>query len=109
MKAWTCIVCGCIYDEVADIGGGIEPSAQRGEIKNIWNEIPTVLGNMVGGLVFTGMALYSTHVRTGAKRSATYSQSHQGMEHGSFFKCASPACCQSGRIFLALRCTSESK
>lgn len=37
----------------------------------IWNEIPTVLGNMLGGLVFTGMALYSTHVRTGAKRSVT--------------------------------------
>lgn len=35
MKAWTRIVCGCIYDEVADIGGGIEPSAQRGEIENI--------------------------------------------------------------------------
>lgn len=29
MKAWTRIVCGCIYGEVTDIGGGIpiEPSA----------------------------------------------------------------------------------
>ena len=34
----------------------------------IWNEIPTVLGNLVGGLAFTGLTLYSTHVRTGAKR-----------------------------------------
>ncbi|GEO99902.1 formate/nitrite transporter family protein [Methylobacterium haplocladii] len=33
-----------------------------------WNEIPTVLGNLVGGLAFTGLTLYSTHVRTGAKR-----------------------------------------
>ena len=34
----------------------------------IWNEIPTVLGNLVGGLAFVGLTLYSTHVRTGAKR-----------------------------------------
>ena len=33
-----------------------------------WNEIPTVLGNLVGGLTFTGLTLYSTHVRTGASR-----------------------------------------
>ena len=37
----------------------------------IWNEIPTVLGNLVGGVTFVGLTLYSTHVRTGAKR-------HQG-------------------------------
>ncbi|WP_448203890.1 formate/nitrite transporter family protein [Azospirillum sp. sgz302134] len=36
----------------------------------IWNEIPTVLGNLVGGLTFVGLTLYSTHVRTGAKRKA---------------------------------------
>jgi len=34
----------------------------------VWNEIPTVLGNLVGGLAFVGLALYSTHVRTGAAR-----------------------------------------
>jgi formate/nitrite transporter FocA (FNT family) len=34
----------------------------------IWNEIPTVLGNLVGGIAFTGLTLYSTHLRTGAKR-----------------------------------------
>ncbi|MDD8021704.1 MAG: formate/nitrite transporter family protein [Paracoccaceae bacterium] len=34
----------------------------------IWNEIPTVLGNMVGGLTFVGATLYSTHYKTGAKR-----------------------------------------
>jgi len=33
-----------------------------------WNEIPTVLGNLVGGLTFTGLTLYSTHVRTAPKR-----------------------------------------
>jgi formate transporter len=35
----------------------------------IWNEIPTVLGNLVGGLAFVGLTLYSTHIRTGAKRT----------------------------------------
>lgn len=34
----------------------------------IWNEIPTVLGNLVGGLAFTGLTLYSTHVRTAPAR-----------------------------------------
>lgn len=34
-----------------------------------WNEIPTVLGNVVGGIAFTGLTLYSTHVRTAPKRT----------------------------------------
>jgi formate transporter len=34
----------------------------------IWNEIPTALGNLVGGLAFTGLTLYTTHIKTGAKR-----------------------------------------
>ena len=34
----------------------------------VWNEIPTVLGNLVGGLSFVGLTLYSTHVRTAPKR-----------------------------------------
>ena len=36
----------------------------------IWNEIPTVVGNLVGGLAFTGLTLYATHVRTGVKGGA---------------------------------------
>ncbi len=36
----------------------------------IWNEIPTVVGNLVGGLAFTGLTLYATHIKTGPKRSA---------------------------------------
>lgn len=36
----------------------------------IWNEIPTVLGNLVGGLTFTGLTLYTTHIRTAPKRTA---------------------------------------
>ena len=35
----------------------------------IWNEIPTVLGNLVGGLSFTGLTLYATHIRTAPKRT----------------------------------------
>ena len=34
----------------------------------IWNEIPTALGNLVGGLAFTGLTLYTTHIRTAPKR-----------------------------------------
>ena len=36
----------------------------------VWNEIPTVLGNLVGGISFVGLTLYSTHVRTAPKRNA---------------------------------------
>jgi formate/nitrite transporter FocA (FNT family) len=36
----------------------------------IWNEIPTVLGNLVGGISFVGLTLYSTHIRTAPKRTA---------------------------------------
>ncbi|MBS0368101.1 MAG: formate/nitrite transporter family protein [Proteobacteria bacterium] len=36
----------------------------------IWNEIPTVLGNVVGGLTFVGATLYSTHYKTAPKRRA---------------------------------------
>ncbi|MDR7417075.1 MAG: formate/nitrite transporter family protein [Armatimonadota bacterium] len=29
-----------------------------------WNQIPVTLGNVVGGMLFTGLALYATHGRT---------------------------------------------
>ncbi|MEW9854590.1 formate/nitrite transporter family protein [Novosphingobium sp. M1R2S20] len=35
-----------------------------------WNEVPTVLGNLVGGVTFTGLMLYSTHARTSPKRAS---------------------------------------
>jgi formate/nitrite transporter len=34
----------------------------------LWNEIPTIVGNIVGGLAFTGLTLYTTHIRTAPKR-----------------------------------------
>lgn len=36
----------------------------------VWNEIPTVLGNLVGGLLFTALPLYVTHARTQAPSNA---------------------------------------
>ncbi|THV30783.1 formate/nitrite transporter family protein [Glycomyces paridis] len=36
----------------------------------VWNEIPTVIGNLVGGLTFVGLTLYATHARTGPSRPA---------------------------------------
>ncbi|WP_106476318.1 formate/nitrite transporter family protein [Phytohalomonas tamaricis] len=35
----------------------------------VWNEIPTALGNLVGGLAFTGLTIYATHVKTGPRRN----------------------------------------
>lgn len=35
-----------------------------------WNQLPVTLGNLVGGLVFTGMALYITHAKTAPARNA---------------------------------------
>lgn len=34
----------------------------------VWNEIPTVLGNLVGGLAFVGLVIYATHGRTAPSR-----------------------------------------
>ncbi len=34
----------------------------------IWNELPTALGNLVGGFVLVGLPLYFTHVRTSPER-----------------------------------------
>jgi formate/nitrite transporter len=35
----------------------------------LWNEIPTVIGNLVGGLTFVGLTMYATHARTGTTRA----------------------------------------
>ena len=35
----------------------------------VWNEIPTVLGNLVGGFLFVALPLYYTHVKTSPNRT----------------------------------------
>lgn len=35
----------------------------------LWNEVPVALGNMIGGLAFTGLTLYATHIKTSPKRT----------------------------------------
>ncbi|MEM6638717.1 MAG: formate/nitrite transporter family protein [Pseudomonadota bacterium] len=37
----------------------------------LWNEIPTALGNLVGGFMLVGLPLYLTHVRTRKQRALT--------------------------------------
>jgi formate/nitrite transporter FocA (FNT family) len=44
----------------------------------LWNEIPTVVGNLVGGLLFVGLALYSTHIRTQPKINSPGPQAGPG-------------------------------
>lgn len=39
----------------------------------LFNEIPTILGNIVGGLTFVGAMIYSTHYRTSPSRKAASS------------------------------------
>lgn len=34
-----------------------------------WNELPTVIGNLVGGLTFVGAMIYSTHYKTSPPRT----------------------------------------
>jgi formate transporter len=34
----------------------------------LWNEIPTLVGNIVGGITFVGLTMYATHYRTRAPR-----------------------------------------
>jgi formate/nitrite transporter FocA (FNT family) len=36
----------------------------------LWNELPTCLGNIVGGITFVGAMIYSTHFKTSPKRGA---------------------------------------
>jgi formate/nitrite transporter FocA (FNT family) len=36
----------------------------------LWNQIPVTLGNIVGGLVFTGLALYVTYGREPQRAAA---------------------------------------
>jgi formate/nitrite transporter FocA (FNT family) len=43
----------------------------------LWNQIPVTLGNIVGGFVFTGLAIYLTYRPRTAPRSFA-GQAHRG-------------------------------
>ncbi len=47
----------------------------------IWNEIPTVVGNLVGGLVFTAIPLYLTYARATSPRTPRLSR--RGIARGT--------------------------
>ena len=49
----------------------------------IWNEVPTVVGNLVGGLAFTGLTLYATHARTAPKRPMIARGEPEGVRQGA--------------------------
>ncbi|MCK5924554.1 MAG: formate/nitrite transporter family protein, partial [Methylococcales bacterium] len=35
----------------------------------VWNELPTVFGNLIGGSLFVGLPLYYTHVKMSPDRN----------------------------------------
>jgi len=45
----------------------------------VWNQIPVTLGNLVGGGLFTGVALYVTYARKKGEQSAPASAAAQGV------------------------------
>ncbi len=45
----------------------------------VWNQIPVTLGNLVGGFVFTGLALYTTH-KAPTAASAALTVTHEPAE-----------------------------
>jgi len=57
----------------------------------IWNEIPTVLGNLVGGLVFTAIPLYLTYARGGAQRRLRRGEAQDAPAAGPAEPVAEPA------------------
>jgi formate/nitrite transporter FocA (FNT family) len=40
----------------------------------VWNELPTVVGNLVGGLLFVGLPIYLTHGRPKARKARSAGQ-----------------------------------
>jgi formate/nitrite transporter len=47
----------------------------------LWNQLPAIAGNLVGGLVFVGLALYATHVRTGPSLRPSQPPEVAAMDH----------------------------
>ena len=57
------------YGKLFEMDPALKPLFKGDMDYLIWNEIPTVVGNLVGGLAFTGLTLYSTHIKTAPKRA----------------------------------------
>jgi len=49
----------------------------------VWNEIPTVIGNLVGGLTFVGLTLYATHGRTAPARRQPVATALRELDSGA--------------------------
>lgn len=47
----------------------------------LWNELPTIVGNLVGGLAFVGLTVYATHARTGPTRPRRVAPEVAAIEH----------------------------
>jgi formate transporter len=45
----------------------------------IWNEIPTILGNLVGGVTLVGLPLYFAHYRNASKKTAAPAEAKVSM------------------------------
>ncbi|MGQ3256778.1 MAG: formate/nitrite transporter family protein, partial [Microbacterium aurantiacum] len=64
----------------------------------IWNEIPTVLGNLVGGLVFVGIPLYVTYGRPSSPRRRVSSRrARNAAQHPASDSAAQVAVAQADR------------
>ena len=72
----------------------------------IWNEIPTVVGNLVGGLAFTGLTLYATHVRTRRSASLRRLAAHRGLTARSRHR-AGPRLARVRLLFVVRRCRAN--
>jgi len=46
----------------------------------LWNEIPTIVGNVVGGLTFVGAMIYATHYKTTPRRLQTPHRNGQAQQ-----------------------------
>ena len=46
----------------------------------LWNQIPVTLGNVAGGLIFTGLALYATHKKAPAEQASPVLMVSKGVQ-----------------------------
>ncbi|MCK2036835.1 formate/nitrite transporter family protein [Microbacterium sp. SSW1-49] len=57
----------------------------------IWNEVPTVVGNLIGGLLFVGLPLYFTYGRTATRKVRTRRGTTTAKTHDTATRTMSPA------------------